>query len=420
MAETDAMTVSERRKYIHKIWGRYRDSPKQEKSQLLDEAVKVTGLHRKSVLRILNGRLSRKPRAKNRGKSYGPIVADAVRKIAKSLDYACAERLKPNLVWMAELLQSHGELRLDDDLKQKLTTISVSTIKRLVKNPEHRLEKIAFRKAPSKPNSKLKASIPIKRFPWDTCMPGHFEIDTVHHGGDSAQGIYVYTLQWLDVASGWSEIVPVYGNSFAAMKDGFDYLLAHLPFPVLEFHPDNGAEFINKLLLRHWRELVPNLDVTRSKPYRKNDNRFVEENNNSLIRAYVGSSRFDSAPQLEALRELEELLWLYHNCFLPCMRLQEKTISAEGKPRRSFAPAQPPLDRLLASDLPDKSRLLELYDFRKAVNPLLLHEKIDQSIEKLLALPCLGQLEKVDFYKTKLNVKEPSVTLSFELMDAVR
>ncbi len=162
------------------------------------------------------------------------------------------------------------------------------------------------------------------------------------------------------------------------------------------------------------------MDITRSKPYRKNDNRFVEENNNSLIRAYIGPSRFDSAPQLEALRGLEELLWLYHNCFLPCMRLSEKSISAEGKPRRSFDSAQPPLDRLLASDLSDKVRLTELFEFRKTINPLLLREKIDQSIEKLLALPCLGRLEKVNFYKTKLNVKEPSVTLSFEPMETVR
>ena len=242
-------------------------------------------------------------------------------------------------------------------------------------------------------------------------MPGR----TVHHCGDSSQGIYVHTLQLLDVVSGWCEIVPVYGNSFAAIKDGFEFLLARLPFPVLEFHPDNGSEFINKLLQKHWKQRVPSLDVTRSKPYRKNDNRFVEENNNSLIRAYLGPSRFDSAAQLEVLRELEELLWLYHNCFLPCMRLQEKFISAEGKLRRTFAPAQPPLDRLLASELSDKSRLIELFEFRKATNPLLLREKIDQSIEKLLALPCLGQLEKVNFFKTRLNVKEPSVTLSVDL-----
>jgi len=99
----------------------------------------------------------------------------------------------------------------------------------------------------------------------------------------------------------------------------------------------------------------------------------------------------------------------------PCMGLQEKFIFAEGKPRRTFAPAQPLLDRLLASELPDKSRLMELFEFRKATNPLLLREKIDQSIEKLLALPCLGHLEKVNFFKTKLNVIEPSVTLSFDL-----
>ena len=420
MAETDPMTVNERRKYIHNLWGRYRDGSKREKSLLLDEAENVTGLHRKSILRLLNGRLSRKPRDKERGKTYDLVVKDALNVIAKSLDYGCAERLKPNLVWMAEILQSHGELRLDDSLKGKLTSISVSTLKRLVKNPEHRLDKIAFRNGPSKPNSQLKAKIPIKIIPWDVSMPGHFEVDTVHHCGDSAQGIYVHTLQLLDVASGWSEIVPVYGNSFAAMKDGFDFLLTRLPFPVLEFHPDNGSEFINKLLLKHWKELVPDLDVTRSKPYRKNDNRFVEENNNSLIRAYIGPSRFDSAAQLATLRELEELLWLYHNFFSPCMRLKEKSISAEGKPRRTFDPAHPPLDRLLASELPDKSRLKELFEFRKTINPLLLRERIDLCIHKLLVLPCLGQLERVNFYKTKLNVKDPSVTLSFELMDAVQ
>jgi hypothetical protein len=165
--------------------------------------------------------------------------------IAKSMDYGCAERLKPNLVWMAELLQSHGELRLDDDLREKLTNISVSTIKRIVKTSEHRLDKIAFRNAPSKSNSQLKAKIPIKIIPWNVSMPGHYELDTIHHCGDSAHGIYVYTLQLLDVA-----VVGVKSCRFMAihllhMKDGFDYLLARLPFPVLEFHPDNGSEFIN-------------------------------------------------------------------------------------------------------------------------------------------------------------------------------
>lgn len=98
------MTISERRKCIHRIWGRFRGGSKQVKSQLLDEAKQITGLHRKSILRFLNGRLSRKPRTKNRGKTYGPSMAYAIRKIAKSLYYACAERFKRNQLWMAELL----------------------------------------------------------------------------------------------------------------------------------------------------------------------------------------------------------------------------------------------------------------------------------------------------------------------------
>ena len=414
MAETDPMTISERRKYIHKIWGRYRDSPKAEKGRYLDEAEEVTGLHRKSILRLLNGRLSRKPRSRERGRSYGPLVEDAVRLIAKSLDYPCAERLKYNLVWMAEQLHRFGELTLTDELRGKLETVSVSTIKRLVRYPQHRLDKIAFRKYPSRPKNQLYASIPVRKIAWDLQTPGHFEVDTVHHCGDISTGSYIYTLQLVDVATGWSEITATYGNAFAAMKDGFDFLLARLPFPVLEFHPDNGPEFVNQLLIKYWKDLVPNASLSRSKPYRKNDNRFVEENNHSLIRAYIGNSRFDSAAQLKALRNLEDLLWLYHNCFLPCMRLEDKSLSSEGKFRKSYDHAIPPLDRLLVSDLPDKSKLFQLADYRKTINPLFLRQKIDQAIAQLLSLPCIGSDEKVDFRTTKLNLYKPSVTLSFE------
>ena len=416
MAETDEMTIDERRKYLHKIWGRYRDSDKKGKSHLLDEAEKITGLHRKSILRILNGRLSRKKRKTERGKGYEARVGDAVRLIAKSLDYPCAERLKENLVWVAENLQTHGELSLDEALRKKLERVSISTIKRLVRYPEQRLERIAFRKYPAKPRNKVYANIPVKKIAWETQMPGHFEVDTVHHCGATAHGIYIYTLQLVDVATGWSEITAVYGNAYTAMKDGFDFLLSRLPFPVLEFHPDNGPEFMNGLLIKYWRELVPNLSLSRSKPYRKNDNRFVEENNHSLIRAYVGNGRFDSAIQLQTLRDLENLLWIYHNLFLPCMRLKEKVVSVEGHLRKKYDKALTPLDRLLASELSDKSKLQKLADFRKTINPLLLREQIDLLIQELLSLPCLEPSDRVDVRTTFRNLKDSSVTLSFERM----
>lgn len=316
---------------------------------------------------------------------------------------------------MAEQLHRFGELTLTDELRGKLETVSVSTIKRLVRYPEHRLEKMAFRKYPSRPKNQHYANIPVRKIAWDLHTPGHFEVDTVHHCGNASNGFYFYTLQLVDVATGWSEITAIYGNSYAAMKDGFDFLLARLPFPVLEFHPDNGPEFVNQLLIKYWQDRVHNVSLSRSKPYRKNDNRFVEENNHSLVRAYIGHSRLDSIAQLKALRYLEDLLWLYHNCFLPCMRLEDKLLSSAGKLVKIYDHPLPPLDRLLASDLQDKSKLIELANYRKTINPLFLRQKIDQAIAQLLALPCIASNEKVDFRSTKLNLNKPSVTLSFDL-----
>jgi hypothetical protein len=414
MAETDSMSIDERRKYLHKIWGRYRDSTKQGKGQLLTEAEEVTGLHRKSLMRILNGRLSRKKREKQRGKRYSCEVEDALLIIARCLDYPCAERLKPNLSWMAEHLAVYGELKLDAELCQLLANISITTMKRLMKKRGKAEAKLAFRKSPGQQQKQLSRIIPIQRIDWQTEEPGHFEVDLVHHCGPTTGGIYVYSLQMVDIAIGWAEPTAIYGNSFQATKDGFDYLLARLPFNVIELHPDNGAEFINQLLYRHWHTLVPNLQVSRSKPYRKNDNRFVEENNHSLIRAYIGHSRFDSLEQLTCLRALYDKLWLYHNFFLPVMHLKEKRITEHKTMRRIHDQALTPLDRLIQTAVLSKAREEELLETRRAINPMFLRSQIDALIEKLLALPCLKPGEKLDFYETKHNLKEPSVTLSFE------
>ena len=131
----------------------------------------------------------------------------------------------------------------------------------------------------------------------------------------------------VDVASGWSECVAVLGRSYLVMHDGFERILQRLPFAVRELHPDNGSEFFNDHLLRFWGNTLPGLEMSRSRPYRKNDNRFVEENNHSLVRAYVGYDRFETAAQTRLINQLYERLWQYHNLFLPVMRLQHKLSS---------------------------------------------------------------------------------------------
>ena len=144
MSETEPMDIDERRKYIHKMWGRYRTSNKSEKGRLLDEIEAVTEMHRKAILRLLNGRLSRKKRSRERGPVYGVEVNHAVLVIARSLDYPCAERLQPNLVWMALHLHQHGELDIGKESLENLARISISTLKRIYRHIGRRETKLAF------------------------------------------------------------------------------------------------------------------------------------------------------------------------------------------------------------------------------------------------------------------------------------
>jgi len=396
MAETDPMTVDERRKYLHKVRIRYwAAQTKKERSRLLDEAQAVTDLHRKSLIRLLKGELARKRRTRQRGKTYGLEVDAAIHLIARSLDYPCAERLKPNLVWMAKHLQAHGELQVSEETLVLLGRISISSLRRRLPAAQHVAQRIAHRQGKPAPISGLKALIPMRRMDWAERQAGHFEVDLVHHNGMSAEGQYVHTLQMVDVASGWSECVAVFGRSYLVMQDGFERILARLPFPIREIHPDNGSEFLNAHLLRFWQEKV-RAKVSRSRPFHKNDNRFVEENNFSLIRAYVGYGRLDTVEQTRLLNSLYDKLWLYHNLFQPVLRLQDKRcLPADehhpARTRRIYAPALPPFDRLcqLQAIAPDKQ--VELLALRQATNPLALRREIQTLIDRLSALPCAPQ-----------------------------
>ena len=403
MSETEPMNVNERRKYIHKMWKRNREADKKEKGRLLDEIEAVTGLHRKSILRTINGRLSRKRRWKERGREYGVEVDDAIRVIARSLDYPCAERLQPNLVWMAEHLRAHAELQVSRETLEQLARISVSALKRTLKRVGRSEPRLAYR-GPKRPsNNTLRRRYPMSKIAWDIAEAGHFEVDLVHHCGEVANGEYIHTLQMVDVATGWSEITAIFGRSHRAMADGFGYLLNRLPFPVIEIHPDNGAEFFNRVMLQYWKKRLPALQLSRSRPYQKNDNRFVEENNQSLVRAYIGHGRFDTEDQLKVLRQLHDHLWLFHNFFQPVMRLQQKEYITPQLYRRKFDRARPPFDRLKENNTLEESALYRLERLRSQTNPLALRKQIDDSIAHLLSLPALNHSRTVNVFETMLK-----------------
>jgi hypothetical protein len=188
------------------------------------------------------------------------------------------------------------------------------------------------------------------RIPWDEAIPGHLEVDLVHHCGRRAEGEYVHTLHLVDIASGWSEMAAVLGRSYLVMEDGFQRCALRLPFSVLEIHPDNGSEFFNAHLIQFFGELFTGAHLSRSRPWQKNDNRFVEHRNGALIRGWVDHERLDSAEQARALNVFYEKLRIYHNLFQPVMRLTQKTYDRETqRVRRYWDRPRTPFQRLPSS-----------------------------------------------------------------------
>ncbi|MGB9880267.1 MAG: integrase, partial [Anaerolineae bacterium] len=390
MPNEEKMTIDERYKYLRIKQKQYVRATRKERSQMLDEMEQVTRLERKTLIRHMKGAIVRKPRRKQRGKAYGAAVDDALRVIAESYDYICAERLTPNLVAMAQHLAAHGELQLTPGLLEQLGEISISTVRRRLQASAHlELWRLPRRKGPRRPNPVIR-DIPMTRIPWDEQEAGHFEVDLVHHSGPSASGDYVHTIQMTDVATGWCEQVAVLGRSQRAMEDGFRRILARLPFPVREIHPDNGSEFFNHHLVRFWKEAIQGVRLSRSRPFHKNDNRFVEQKNFTQVRAYLGQERLDTVAQTSLLNQLYDKLWLYYHFFQPVMRMSEKETStkADGSMyiQRRFDQPRTPFERLCAANTLTPEKRAELEQLRQQTNPRRLREEIYKLLDELFAL----------------------------------
>jgi hypothetical protein len=385
MQDDTQMTITERRKYLSRMRPRYQRADRAEQGRLLDEMEVVTGMHRKSVLRLLHAAsLARHPCTTQRAKTYGAQVEDAIRLIWESLDYICAERLTPALLPTAHLLLQHGELALNDTLLAQLGTISIASVQRRLTRFIQDTPRLP-RKGPEQAN-RVARSIPMRKIAWDETEPGHFEVDLVHHGGPAPAGDYVHTLQMIDVATGWSERVALLGRSQYAMEGGFRRILARLPFPVRELHSDNGSEFLNNHLVRIWGEEITGLTLSRSRPYQKNDNRFVEQKNATLVRAFLGQVRLETPAHTDALNALYDQMWVYYNVFQPVLRLREKA-ATEQRIIRRWDSAQTPLARLLSTDAVTLSERERLECIRASINPRTLRRQIYHDLERLLGQP---------------------------------
>ncbi len=397
MPADERMTVDERRKYLKLMAKRYGPADRGEQTVLLTEMEAVTGMHRKSLIRLLHEEsLDRHRRQVQRGRVYGPELAEMFRVGWESQDYLCAERVTPSLLGMAQHLARFGEVRLTGEIERQLGQISEATVQRMLSRLGQDTPRLP-RKGPEQAN-RIARDIPMRKIPWDTTEVGHFEVDLVHHGGPVTEGDYVHTLQMVDVATGWSERVAVLGRTHRAMVGGFERILGRLPFPLVELHPDNGSEFLNGHLLRFFGDKVAGLELSRSRPYHKNDNRNVEQKNYTLVRAYLGYERLDTAAQSMAVNALYDRMWLFYNLFQPVLHLASKEVVGENRIKRKWGEAKTPYERVLATGALPEEQQAKLTALYAQTNPRRLRREIRQIIERLWDEPkaVLGLLRRLE------------------------
>jgi hypothetical protein len=358
----------------------------EEKGKILDEFTKVTGYHRKSAIRLLHqANTSRVNKKRGRPRTYGATLVGALRVVWEAADRLCSKRLRPFLPELVKVLRRHREVAVSAEVEAQLCQMSPSTIDRLLK-PWRRLGgRRPF--STTKPASLLKSSIPIRTFAdWEENKPGFLEADLVPHCGESPEGFYLNTLSTVDIATGWSECVGVWGKGQERVGSAVHRVRQRLPFPLLGLDSDNGSEFINRHLFAYCQR--EKITFTRSRSYKKNDNCHVEQKNWSVVRRLIGYDRYNSRAAYETLNRTYDLLRLYVNFFQPVMKLVSKTRHG-AKVRKVYDTARTPYQRTLESGVLTEAKQQELAATYHGLNPVLLLKQINENLESLWKLAVL-------------------------------
>ena len=401
--------MGQKKALTREVSKRYQKAGKKEKTIILNEFVENTGYNRKYALHILANlgktttvclggnavTLKAVPGKRRKGGGRKPIYTGefvvVLQKIWAFFWYRCGKILAP---FMREQMQFLEEpFRITPEVMKLLLKVSPSTIDRVLK-PEKK--KLTLKgKSGTKPGKLLKKQIPIRTYYADADKkPGFFEVDTVHHCGTSDSGEFCLTLTATDVYSGWVELRPTLNKAHKWVFEALEGIQAFLPFPFLGLDSDNGGEFINSALLKWCQQ--ENIQFTRTRAYRKNDNCFVEQKNNSCVRNFVGYQRFSSAAERDALAAIYLPLCPLLNYFIPTQKLLSKKRVGSKIKKVYDKNVLSPYQRLLASpDLTVEAKK-ELAKRYKLYNPVRLQQEVHNAVDALMSLNRLRNLEEAE------------------------
>jgi len=392
MIQGGQVTRNSIKEYGEAIKARYRKATKAGKSKILDEFTKTTGLHRKAAIRLLNHRSFASGRKRSgRPLRYGIVVAEALRAVWEASDRLCSKRLHPFLPELLEVMRKCGESKMTVEIEEELCRMSPATIDRLLHPWKLKGGRRSF--SATRPGSLLRSAIPIRTFAdWQENRPGFIEVDLVAHCGESLDGFYLNTLMAVDVATDWSEFIGVWGKGQQRVGTSIHQIRGRLPFPLLGLDSDNGSEFINHDLARWCQQ--EGITFTRSRPYKKNDNCFVEQKNGAIVRRVIGRDRYSSKQAYETLNRIYYLLRLYINFFQPVMKLISKTRHG-ARVHRVYDTAQTPYQRVLKSGVLTEASKAQLASTYAHLNPVRLLKQVNENVEHLWQLRERHPSEKI-------------------------
>ncbi|MGQ0696398.1 MAG: integrase [Nitrospiraceae bacterium] len=377
------MAQQSKREYLQSLDVRYRQSRRAEKQRILDEFMRVCGDHRKYAIGLLNRPLPgpRPRRVRKRRPRYSAAVIDVLSELWTASGYLCAVRLKAALpTWLPWLRR---RLALSPAQERQLLAISPRQIERRLRAPKQRVKRRVY--GTTRPGSLLKHMIPIQTEPWDVTKAGYLEIDLVSHAGANADGEYLYTLDAVDIHTGWVERQAVRGKGHQGMVAALEAIARQLPFALRGIDSDNGSEFINNHLWAFCQRAQPPIRFTRSRPYKKDDNAHIEQKNGTPVRKLVGWDRYESPAALAALQALYADLRLFQNLFQPSMKLRHKSRHGSRLLRRYDTP-QTPFTRVLACAEADRLKVAALRRVLARTDPFALSQRIDTQLEQVWQL----------------------------------
>lgn len=382
------MTNMSKKELISATKPRYLKASKENKGKILNEFCANAGYARKYAIKILaagyeHDRLARVGR-KRRVRQYGPEVIQTIMLIWEVLDFPCGARLQPVLGEMYQVLVRKKEIIINDEIENKLKSISSSTLDRRLKK-EREIRHLKRNRGMTCRGSLLKSAIPVRITNWDTKKLGFTELDTVAHNGGDPSGQFVFTLDQTEIFSGWSEQYAVMGKGEIGVLNAVKTIRKALPFPLLGMDGDNGGEIINYHMLRYCK--AEKLVYTRSRPNMKNDNAYVEQKNYTHVRKLVGYQRYDTKEQLDLLNDLYRNEYRQHtNFFRPVMKIKSKEKINNSVCKKTYDVAKSPYRRLMECKQIDAKQKEELKQLYLSLNPVQLKREIDRKVLKIKLL----------------------------------